>query len=36
MADVEAGDASPSPLALDLGALADAVRARRWSAAAVT
>jgi len=36
MADREAGDTSHSPLALDLGDLADALRARRWSAAAVT
>ena len=36
MADLEAGDESRSPLALDLGALAAAIRARRWSAAAVT
>ena len=36
MADVEAGDDVASPLALDLGDLAAGVRARRWSAAAVT
>ena len=36
MAEVEPDDASHSPLALDLGALAAAIRARRWSAAAVT
>ena len=36
MAEVEPDDVSPSPLALDLGALAAAIRARRWSAAAVT
>ena len=36
MGDEEAGDAAHSPLALDLGDLAAAVRSRRWSAAAVT